>query len=161
MKKLIRSKKIERKKEASAKTILVEKHILFYLAAATTMAAGVLHLAMIGPSLKPFNFPMELLPYTDGLFLISGLAQIFWALPMALRWNRRWFYAGLIGTLALTSLIALTRIPNEITGVALQDKNPMALLIEVMQTTYIVTTLTIILNNKRLMFGEKEVIVIR
>jgi hypothetical protein len=161
MKKLIRSKKIERKKEASVKTMLTEKHILFYLAAATTMVAGVLHLAMIGPSLKPINFPMELLPYTDGLFLISGIAQIFWSLPMALRWNRRWFYAGLIGTLALTSLIALTRIPNEITGVALQDKNPMALLTEVMQTTYIVTTLTIILDNKRLMFGEKEVIVIR
>jgi hypothetical protein len=161
MKKLIRSKKIERKKEASVKTMLTEKHILFYLAAATTMVAGVLHLAMIGPSLKPINFPMELLPYTDGLFLISGIAQIFWALPMALRWNRRWFYAGLIGTLALTSLIALTRIPNEITGIALQDKNPMALLTEVMQTTYIVTTLTIILDNKRLMFGEKEVIVIR
>jgi hypothetical protein len=161
MKKLFRSKKIRRIKEAGVNTILIEKHILFYLAAATTMIAGVLHLAMIGPSLKPINFPMELLPYTDGLFLISGIAQIFWALPMALRWNRRWFYAGLIGTIALTSLIALTRIPNEITDVALQDKNPMALLTEVMQTTYIVTTLTIILNNKRMMFGEREVIVTR
>jgi hypothetical protein len=161
MKKLFRSKKIRRIKEARINTILIEKHILFYLAAATTMIAGVLHLAMIGPSLKPINFPMELLPYTDGLFLISGIAQIFWALPMALRWNRRWFYAGLIGSIALTSLIALTRIPNEITGVALQDKNPMALLTEVMQTTYIVTTLTIILNNKRIMSGEREVIVTR
>jgi hypothetical protein len=161
MKKLFRSEKIRRIKEAGINTILIEKHILFYLAAATTMIAGVLHLAMIGPSLKPINFPMELLPYTDGLFLISGIAQIFWALPMALRWNRRWFYAGLIGSIALTSLIALTRIPNEITGVALQDKNPMALLTEVMQTTYIVTTLTIILNNKRIMFGEREVIVTR
>ena len=161
MKKLIRSKKIERKEEAGVNPTLIERRVLFYLAAATTMIAGVLHLAMIGPSLKPINFPMELLPYTDGLFLISGIAQIFWALPMALRWNRRWFYVGLIGTIALTSLIALTRIPNEITGVALQDKNPMALLTEVMQTTYIVTTLTIILNNKRMMFGEKEVIVIR
>jgi hypothetical protein len=143
------------------KTILIKNHALFYIAAATMMIAGVLHLAMIGPSLKPINFPMELLPYTDGLFLISGIAQIFWALPMALRWNTRWFYAGLIGTIALTSLIALTRIPNEITGVALQDKNPMALLTEVMQTTYIATTLTIILNSKRMISGEREVIVIR
>ena len=143
------------------KTILIKNHALFYIAAATTMIAGVLHLAMIGPSLKPINFPMELLPYTDGLFLISGIAQIFWALPMVLRWNTRWFYAGLIGTIALTSLIALTRIPNEITGVALQDKNPMALLTEVMQTTYIATTLTIILNSKRMISGEREVIVIR
>ncbi|HEU4444607.1 MAG TPA: hypothetical protein VFR94_08035 [Nitrososphaeraceae archaeon] len=140
---------------------MIKKHILFYIAAATTMLAGVLHLVMIGPSLKPVNFPMELLPYTDGLFLISGIAQMFWALPMVLRWNRRWFYAGLIGTIALTSLIALTRIPNEITGIALQDKNPMALLTEVMQTTYIVTTLAIILNNKRMIPDEREVIITR
>ena len=160
MSKLIYSKK-ERRKESGAKTILIENRVLFYVAAATTMIAGVLHLAMIGPSLKPINFPMELLPYTDGLFLISGIAQIFWAVPMALRWNTRWFYAGLMGTIALTSLIALTRIPNEITGIALQDKNPMALLTEVMQTTYIVTTLTIILNKKRMMSGGREVIVIR
>jgi hypothetical protein len=156
MSKIIYSKK-ERRKESVVET----SRVLFYIAAATTMIAGVLHLVMIGPSLKPVNFPMELLPYTDGLFLISGITQIFWALPMTLRWNIRWFYAGLIGTIALTSLIALTRIPNEITVVALQDKNPMALLTEVMQTTYIVTTLTIILNKKRMMSGEREVIVIR
>ena len=134
------------------KTVLFENHVLFYIAAATTMIAGILHLIMIGPSMKPLNFPMELLPYTDGLFLISGIAQIFWAIPMALNWNTRWFYAGLIGTIALTSLIALTRIPNEISGIVLQDKNPMALLTEVMQTTYILTTLTIILNKKRAIF---------
>jgi hypothetical protein len=134
------------------KTVLFENHVLFYIAAATTMIAGILHLMMIGFSMKPLNFPMELLPYTDGLFLISGIAQIFWAIPMALKWNTRWFYAGLIGSIALTSLIALTRIPNEITSIALQDKNPMAMLIEVMQTTYILTTLTIILNKKRAIF---------
>ncbi len=161
MKKLICSNKVGGKKEVGVKTILIEKHVLFYLAAATTLIAGVLHLAMIGPSLKPINFPMELLLYTDGLFLLSGIAQIFWALPMALRWNRRWFYAGLIGTIALTSLIVITRFPNELTGVALQDTNPMALLTEVMQTTYIVTTLTIILNNKGLIYGKREVIIIR
>lgn len=162
MSKLIYSKK-ERRKEPGIriKTILIENPVLFYIAAATTVIAGGLHLAMIGPSLKPINFPMELLPYTDGLFLISGITQIFWALPMALRWNTRWFYAGLIGTIALTSLIALTRIPNEITGIALQDKNPMALLTEAMQTTYIATTLTIILNKKKMIHSESEAIVIR
>jgi hypothetical protein len=160
MSKLIYSKKRE-EPGVKIKTILIENRLLFYIAAVTTLIAGGLHLAMIGPSLKPINFPMELLPYTDALFLISGITQVFWALPMALRWNIRWFYAGLIGTIALTSLIALTRIPNEITGIALQDKNPMALLTEAMQTTYIATTLTIIFNKKRMIPGESEVIVIR
>ena len=72
---------------------------------------------------------------------------------MAFNWNIRWFYVGLIGTIALTSLIVLTRVPNEITGISLQDKNPMALLTEVMQTTFILTTLTIILNKKRVIYG--------
>jgi hypothetical protein len=157
MSKLIYTKK--RRKELGVKTSLIGNRVLFYIAAATTMIAGALHLAMIGPSLKPINFPMELLPYTDGLFLVSGITQIFWALPMALRWNTRWFYAGLIGTILLTSLIALTRIPNEITGVALQDKNPMALLTEVMQTTYIITTLAIILNKKKVMSGEAVIVI--
>jgi hypothetical protein len=134
------------------RAFLIENHVLYYIAAATTVIAGILHLIMIGPSLKPVGFPMELLLYTDGLFLISGIAQIFWAIPMALNWNIRWFYAGLIGTVALASLIVLTRVPNEITGVALQDKNPMALLTEVMQTTFVLTTLTIILNKKGAIF---------
>jgi hypothetical protein len=79
------------------KTILIENHVLFYMAAVTTLIAGILHLAMIGPLLKPTNFPMELLPFTDGLFLICGIAQICWALPMAFDWNIRWSYVGLIG----------------------------------------------------------------
>lgn len=133
--------------------VSVENDILSYIAAATTVIAGILHLIMIGPSLKPVGFPMDLLLYTDSLFLISGIAQIFWAIPMAFNWNIRWFYVGLIGTIALTSLIVLTRVPNEITGIALQDKNPMALLTEVMQTTFVLTTLTIILNKKRVIFG--------
>jgi hypothetical protein len=44
MKKPNCSKKIERKKEANAKTILIKKHILFDLAADTTIVAGVLPL---------------------------------------------------------------------------------------------------------------------
>jgi hypothetical protein len=140
---------LSRVKRLGVKTFLFKSQILFYIAATTTTIAGILHLMMIVPSMKPLNFPMELLLYTDSLFLIAGIAQIFWAIPTALNWDIRWFYAGLIGTILLTSLIALTRIPNEITGIALQDKNPMALLTELIQTTYICTTLAIIFNNKR------------
>jgi hypothetical protein len=63
---------------------------------------------------------MELLPYTDTLLILAGIAQIFWALPMIRNWGVRWYYIGMIGTIALTMLLVLTRIPNEITGAALQ-----------------------------------------
>lgn len=36
-----------------------EDRLLAYIAAAATVAGGVLHLMMIGPFLKPSNFPMD------------------------------------------------------------------------------------------------------
>jgi len=63
-------------------SVKTEDRLLAYIAAAATIAEGVLHLLMIGPYLKPSNFLMELLLYTDILFIVAGLAQIFWALPM-------------------------------------------------------------------------------
>ena len=56
------------------KTSLVKQKVVFcYISAgAATLVGGILHLMMIGPSLKPYNFPMELLPYTDTLFIIAG-----------------------------------------------------------------------------------------
>ena len=87
---------------------------------------------------------MELLPYTDALFIVAGIAQMFWALPMIKNWGLRWSYIGITGTIGLTILLALTRIPNEITGAALQDRNPMALLTEIAQLLYIGVTAIII-----------------
>ena len=57
---------------------------LTVLAAATTLLAGILHLAMIGSFNKPANFPWEMLPFSDLLFIISGGAQVFWTIPMFL-----------------------------------------------------------------------------
>ena len=122
--------------------------VLFYLTAFSTLAGGILHLLMIGPSLKPVNFPMELLPYTDGLFIMSGILQIFWCIPMIMRWGIKWYYAGLIGTIGLSALLLITRIPNGITGIPLEDKNPMALLTEISQFLYIGSAILIIKYSK-------------
>jgi hypothetical protein len=74
---------------------------------------------------KPSNFPMELLLYTDILFIGAGLAQIFWALPMMKGWGLRWYYLGIFGTAALSLSLLFTRLPNG--GTALIDTNPMAM----------------------------------
>jgi tetratricopeptide (TPR) repeat protein len=99
---------------------------------------------MIGPAMKPANFPMEILQYTDALFIMSGTLQIFWCIPMIMRWGTTWYYSGLIGTIGLFILLLITRIPNGITGLPLEDRNPMALLIEVAQLIFIGSTLIII-----------------
>jgi hypothetical protein len=129
--------------------ILHNIHLLFYIAAISTTVAGILHLLMIGPDLKPANFPMEMLLYTDALFIVSGILQIFWCLPMILRMGTKWYIIGLIGTIGLTMLLLLTRIPNGITGIPLEDKNPIALLTEISQFLYIGATILIINCEKR------------
>jgi hypothetical protein len=122
--------------------------VIFYLTAFSTLAGGILHLLMIGPELKPVNFPMEMLPYTDGLFIMSGILQIFWCIPMIMRWGYKWYLAGLIGTIGLSILLLITRIPNGITGLPLEDRNPMALLTEISQFLFIGSTLIVIKYSK-------------
>jgi len=53
------------------------------------------------PFLKPSNFPMELLLYTDILFIVAGIAQIFWPLPMIKGWGLRWYYLFQLTTMSL------------------------------------------------------------
>ncbi len=122
--------------------------VIFYLTAFFTLAGGILHLLMMGPELKPVNFPTDMLPYTDGLFLISGILQIFWCIPMIMRWGYKWYLVGLIGTIGLSILLLITRIPNGITGLPLEDKNPMALLTEVSQFLFIGSTLMVMRYSK-------------
>ena len=109
------------------------------LAGASTLLAGILHLMMVGTFFKPPNFPLELLAGSNILFIVSGVAQILWAIPMFLRWNIRWYYAGLVGTAALVILLAASRIPNPMTGQALQN-NSIGYLTEIVQIVYIIIT---------------------
>jgi hypothetical protein len=121
---------------------------LTVLAAATTLIAGILHLAMIGSFHKPSNFPMGMLPVTDLLFIVSGGAQVFWAIPMFLGWSIRWYYLGLVGTIGLVLLLAFTRIPNPITGYPLQN-NTIGYLTEIIQMAYIAITGIIVVKQRK------------
>ena len=122
--------------------------LLCYVAAISTVMGGLLHFLMVGPALKPINFPMELLSYTDGLFILSGILQVFWAIPMLKNWNINWHYVGVVGTVLLTALLCLTRIPNPITVLPLVDENPMCLLTEIFQFMYIFATISLIFLKK-------------
>jgi len=132
--------------------------VIFYISAFATIGGGIMHLLMLGPSLKPVNFPMQLLPYTDGLFIISGIMQIFWAIPMIKKWGIKWYYIGLVGTIGLSLLLLMTRIPNGITNLPIEDKNPMALLTEVFQFLFIAVTIIIIINERQSNKISKKII---
>ena len=88
-----------------------------------------------------------MLPVTDMLFIVSGGAQVFWTIPMFLG-SIRWYYLGLVGTIALVLLLAFTRIPNPITGHPLQN-NMIGYLTEIVQIVYIIITGIIIVKQRK------------
>ena len=78
--------------------ILLNNQILFYGAAASTLIAGVLHLAIV-----PMFF--NKMPANVAIFfIISGLAQLFWVIPVIKRWSNIWYYVGIGGTAILIIL---------------------------------------------------------
>ncbi|MDH5570092.1 MAG: hypothetical protein OEX98_09935 [Nitrosopumilus sp.] len=82
--------------------------ILFYVAAATTAIAGIIHV-VLGYDSGRIN--------TQILFVVGGIAQIFWVVPMVRKWGPVWYSVGLGGTVIFILIWVITRIPdNFITG---------------------------------------------
>ena len=82
-------------------------------------------------------------------FLISGLAQLFWVLPMIKRWGRIWNIIGLAGTavlVGLTGYVVIESIGNP------QSTPPgvteLAITIEIFQISYVIITAIIIVARK-------------
>ncbi len=102
-----------------------------YGSAAATAIAGILHLVLV-PNVINFNLNTAI------FFLIAGIAQVFWALPMARQYGRVWYIIGIIGTIILIILWVITRFDaNPITGRA-GPVNAMGIATEVFQVAYIV-----------------------
>jgi hypothetical protein len=114
---------------------------LYYAAAATTAIAGILHLI-----LDLTHFGSNILG--DTFFIVAGISQIFWALPMTKRWGNIWYYIGIAGTVVLIILWAVTRVPNPIIGGRAIPIEEWGIAIAVFQIAYIVIT-AIILAKER------------
>jgi len=75
--------------------------VLYYVAAASTLIAGVLHLAII-----PLFFTLMPMNVTI-FFLIAGAAQLFWVIPVLKIWRNTWYYVGISGTVILIVLFVI------------------------------------------------------
>jgi uncharacterized membrane protein YuzA (DUF378 family) len=116
--------------------------VLYYAAAATTAIAGILHLTLV-PNIIGRN------PNSGIFFIISGIAQIFWVIPMLKKWGKTWYYIGIAGTIILIIIWAITRMPgNPITGRG-GPIGEMAIVIEIFQIVYIIITSIIIVKERR------------
>jgi hypothetical protein len=116
--------------------------ILLYSAAACTFIAGILHLTLV-PNAIDRNV-------NNGIFfLIGGLAQIFWVVPLIRHWGKVWYYVGIAGTLVLIIMWIITRIPdNPITG----RGGPIggtAIVVEVFQVAFIVLSIIILIKDRK------------
>lgn len=117
-------------------------NVLYYAAAATTAIAGILHLIQAQNVLEfSLNFFI--------FFLVAGIAQLFWIVPMIRKWGRPWYLIGIGGTIVLIILYAITRMQgNPITGRG-GPVSPMALAIEVFQVAFIGLSIAIIIYESK------------
>lgn len=109
---------------------------LVYGAAASTLIAGVLHLALV-----PMFFN-QMTPDVMIFFLGSGLAQIFWIIPTIKRWIFPWYYIGIGGTIILI-LMWIIAIPGSGYPIGGMD-----LAIEVSQIAFVILSVIVIKKNK-------------
>ena len=125
---------------------------LYIAAAVTTAIAGMLHL-MNGPNSLNFNVNQGI------LFIVGGIAQVFWIIPMIRRWGKPWYAIGIAGTMVFMALWIITRIPgNPITGRGGPAGNPIAITIEVFQAAFIGLAIAIIIyEHRKKKKGQQEV----
>jgi hypothetical protein len=130
--------------------VVAKINILYYAAAATTAIAGILHLIQ---AQNVLDFSLNFFIF----FLVAGIAQLFWVVPMIRKWGRPWYFVGIGGTIVLIILFAITRMPgNPITGRG-GPVSPMALAIEVFQVAFIGLAIAIIIyeSKRRKQLGGK------
>jgi uncharacterized membrane protein YuzA (DUF378 family) len=118
--------------------------ILFYAAAASTFIAGVLHLAIV-----PMFFTQMSIDITI-FFIISGLAQIFWVIPVIKRWIKPWYYVGIGGTVILV-IMYLIAVPGSGYPVSQLD-----IVIELFQIVFIILCSIIIAKARTTQKFEKK-----
>ena len=124
----------------------------FIAAAVATAIAGIVHLYM------PIAHPQMLsnIPIAT-FFLGSGIAQLFWIIPMIRRWGKVWYYIGIAGNIAFILLYLITRFPgNPINGRG-GNADIIDLTCEFAQVAYIIITSIIIAKEHKLkIVKEKE-----
>jgi hypothetical protein len=121
--------------------LTTSRSFLYYGAAASTGVAGILHLILVSNAINS-NINNAV------FFLVAGILQLFWIIPMIKRWGRIWYAIGIAGTVILIGIWVITRIPdNPITGRG-GPISEMAIAIEVFQIAYVVLTAVIMAKER-------------
>jgi len=87
---------------------------------------------------------------TTIFFIVSGLAQIFWVIPVINRWSKPWYYVGIGGTVILI-ILYLIAVPGSGYPVSQLD-----IAIELFQIAFIILCSMIIAKNRAEMKLDKK-----
>jgi hypothetical protein len=118
----------------------VSFNLLTYAGAGCTLIAGILHLSLASNVIVN-NLQVGI------FFLVAGIAQVFWTLPIVRTWGKVWTYVGIGGTIILIIIWVITRYPdNPISGRDL-PVNSIGIAIEIFQILFIVLCGIIIARN--------------
>jgi hypothetical protein len=86
----------------------------------------------------------------------SGIAQVFWVLPMIKRWGSIWYFAGIVGNLGFIILYVITRIPGNPVNGRGGDIDVVDMICEVAQLAYIGITAVILAKERSIRSIDKE-----
>ena len=115
---------------------------MFYGAAASTFIAGMLHLAIV-----PMFF--NKIPANVAIFfIISGLAQLLWVIPVIRRWSNIWYYVGIGGT-GILIILWIIVVPHN--GIS-----ELEVAIELFQIVFIILCTIIIAKGRTISKFEEE-----
>jgi hypothetical protein len=118
---------------------------LLYAAAATTLIAGILHINRV----RDTTSSGEEIGNPDILFLVGGIAQVFWVVPTIRQWGKIWYSIGIAGTAVFILLWIITRIPeNPITGRACPISGE-AIIIQIFQVAFIILSIIILIKSTK------------
>src|SRR5919197_1594044 len=125
--------------------IVLKNQILIYGAAASTFIAGILHLALV-----PMYF--DKMPTNVTIFfIIAGLAQLFWIIPVIKRWSNIWYYVGIGGTVILI-ILWIIAVPAR--GLTVSE---LEVVIEFFQIVFIILCLIIVKDKTATRLSQKHV----
>ena len=129
----------------------MDKTLYYYITAgATTGIAGILHLVYayngIGSGVSLFTI----------FFIVAGIAQLFWVLPMVKRWGRKWYVVGIGGTIVLMIVYAMTRVPNPITNGRALSISGIGIATEIFQVAFIIITALILAKERTIHTSQRQ-----
>jgi hypothetical protein len=129
----------------------MDKILYYYITAgATTGIAGILHLVYayngIGRGVSLFTI----------FFIVAGIAQLFWVLPMVKRWGQKWYVAGIGGTIVLMIVYAMTRVPNPITNGRALSISGIGIATEIFQIAFIIITALILAKERTIHATQRQ-----